>query len=298
MFIWSNGTLFCQPQSVLYPIKQSQIGVSVTFNPAFQNLESNLEASTFSKVYLGAFANNNLSLFSFTSRIAVKRSKNYHNLGFSAYYDKEGSYFNRNRAYGHYAYVISLNKKWNAGLGLSVGASNYKIGNSDYFQGGNDNAIDANLGFVLKSDNLVFGISLMQLTQSKLRPINEVAVMKRYLNFFVVNKKQMNKNTYLNSYLITSIYQDRLPMVSLSSSLVYRELISLGVITRPIQAVGIVFGLENIKFDKHSFKLLFSYETNIGNSYKNNSAELTLKYWLPKKKLPFNQAKGSKKYKK
>ncbi len=287
-----------QPKSVLYPINQSQNGVLVQFNPAYQNLNSNIEAIAFSKVYVGAFSNNNLSLFSFTSRLGSKKAKNYHNLGISAYFDKEGNYFNRNRIYGHYGYVVNLNKVWNASLGISLGMCNYKIGNSDYFDGGSDNAFDTNIGFVVNSDKTVLGISLMQITQRQLQPINEISNLRRYLNLIASHKNTLNKKTILNSFASASIYQDRLPLLVLSSSLVYQDLVSIGLITKPLKSAGLIFGLENIKIDKHSFKLLFSYETNLSNSYKNNSAELCLKYYLPKKKLPFRKANSSKGYKK
>lgn len=265
-----------------YPVQISQIqNNEVINNPSLINQKSKFDVSVFSKIYTGLYQNNNLSLFKASTRITPSKSKRYHNLGTYLYYDKEGSFLNRYRGYLQYAYTIKLNEIWNSSFGVAVGVASYKIGNDAYVGGGQANTFDATIGISFWNNNTTLGISALQLPQGKLQPINEISLLKRYFTLNAAKDFELNVNTLWFNNLCLVVYTNNNPALILNSGIKYNNLVSLSVLNKWNKSLGLQFGLEEMKFNESVLKLYISYDINISKSYRNNSAELTIKYGIP-----------------
>ena len=251
-------------------------------NPSMQNMKHRWELNAFSKVYTGLFKNNNLSLFSASTRISSQENDNFHNVGVYLYYDKEGNYINRYRSYIQYAYTLKLNARWYSSFGASIGGSSHKIGNADYIAGGQDNAVDGSIGISLYNDKSALALSVMQIPQGVIQPLVEQSVLRRYYNVFARKDITLSHRAALKNSLALSLYEDRPLSLIMTTGWVYDDLISVSVLYRWNKSLGVMLGLEKIKINKHELQMYLSYDINISKSYKNNSAELTLKYGLPR----------------
>lgn len=265
-----------------YPLEVSQFfDVLALSNPTLQNQKEKWQATVFSKAYTGLLKNNNFSLFNISTRITPKESKSYHNIGAILYYDKEGSYLNRYRAYVNYAYTVPLNDLWSTSLGASLGAMSYKVGNEN-FTGGQDNTFDGNIGFSLFSQSWTFGLSLLQIPQGQVQPIVERSLLKRYYAAYVHRCIDLSAKSRLLTDLNTTVFGVQKPWVNARCSWEYNELISIGMLYKWNKSLGLIFGLEKIKLGENLLKLHLSYDMNISKSYKNNSVEVSLSFYRPK----------------
>lgn len=270
----------CQSKPAVYPIHISQISENINFaNPATLNLKSKWEIAAYSKLYSGFYRNNNLSLFSASHRIGHK-----HNVGILGYYDKEGNYIDRYRIYLQYAFNVKLNHIWTSSLGTSLGVASIKAGDPNTTSYGQDNCFDGNIGIAFYNNSTTIGFSLLQIPQQNLQAISEKNILTRYTNINLSHDFSLNHKTKWTNFALISVYNNRKPHFQIKTGLLINEIVSVSLLHRWRQALGFMFGLESIKINNQIMKLHISYDVNVSNSYRNNSAELTLNYGVPYKK--------------
>ncbi|MFN8436340.1 MAG: type IX secretion system membrane protein PorP/SprF [Cytophagales bacterium] len=290
IFIWIvQGVLHCSAQHTVlyYPTEISQTSINQFYqNPSSCDTSYKFVFDSFSKVYLGPFANNNYTFANFNYRINSQSESKFQYLGALFSYDKEGSFLHKYRFYVNYSYNIHLNQSWVTGFGARIGGFSYRIGKDDYPIGGNDNALDAALGIHLKNKSFDLGVSLFQIPQSKLQPFVEITKLAQYIS--VQSSYTKNLNHYLKnvSNLNINFYQQKTPSVSLISGIIINDQINLTAIYRLKKSIGFMFGLENIKIGNDHFKLYVSYDIQTNRSIKSNSVEFSLNYRI------LNKSKG------
>ena len=98
------------------------------------------------------------------------------------YNDQEGKYLNRSRFYLVYAWHTHIFEETKLSLGLSAGAMNYSVKGTPLSGNGSDINPDAAVGIQVYRKSTWLGLSVNQLFNSEVQPLNEITVLAPYMN--------------------------------------------------------------------------------------------------------------------
>jgi hypothetical protein len=267
-----------------YPVELTQFNQQLSFqNPAAICKNNEWETSLTSKRNIGFWRNNQTYFASGAFRINPRKKSSFQTIGAQFYYDKEGIYLHRYRAYLLYSYHVALNKDWTLSTGLSVGMMTYQVGNNDY-EGGTANTSDASIGMMLYNKLFFGGISIGQLPENKVQPILETTVLNRYIQTTIGKDFGVGEDIIIKSGINARFFtQTKTPDISLQSGIVWNELVGLYGSYRWNKQAAIIFGLEKIEIDGMQFRTYFSYNLTVNGDNRYRGFELTLQYLMPEK---------------
>ena len=277
--------LFVFAQQIVngYPINLSQYSQQISFQcPAATVVYNEWESTVTSRRNLGFWRNNQTYYAQGAFRIQKDPKANFHGLGVAMYYDKEGAYLKRSRGYLLYAYHIKLNNNYSLSGGISLGLMSYQAGNVDY-DGGTENALDANLGFMFYSNRFFVAANIAQLPQSKLQPINEITVLTRYYQFLVGKDFPINENILLKTNINSKIYSSQTPDIYCQAGLKWNETLGLYGTYKLQRHAAIMFGIEKIELDGFQLRSYISYDIPFNGDPRYQAFEITLQCLKPGK---------------
>jgi hypothetical protein len=147
-------------------------------NPAIAGIRSMRELNFGSQQMLGVVSHVSASYFTFHLRLQHGRmNKPYSSVGAILYNDREGKYLSRSRFYGSYAWHASLSRKFFFSAGLSVGGMNYSVKGTPLSGDGSDTKADGAVGISVYSNTFRVDMSVAQVFNSKVQPLEEVTVL-------------------------------------------------------------------------------------------------------------------------
>jgi type IX secretion system PorP/SprF family membrane protein len=187
LLISISHALFLNGQSevVRYPVRFSQYYNSYPLlNPSAIGSLSKIELSFGNKRLLGNFSNISTYYFNANLRISPKKgiNKPFSALGVLFYNDREGKYLNRSRFYLIYAWHGNLSQKIKFSGGFQIGGFNYAVKGTPLSGDGSDLKPDAAVGLQIYNSNFHVGISVNQVFNSKVQPLEEITILAPYLN--------------------------------------------------------------------------------------------------------------------
>jgi len=282
--IASSVQLFAQINVSGYPVGLTQYNQQLAFqNPASICIKNKWETSITSRRNTG-FWRNNQTYFAYGAfRINPNKKKSFQTIGAQFYYDKEGIYLHRYRAYLLYAYHVALTNEWTLSTGLSLGMMTYQVGSNDY-EGGTANTSDASIGMTLYNKSFYGGISIWQLPENKVQPIQETTVLSRYIQCTMGKDFGLGEDFLLKTGLNARLFtQNKTPDIYLQSGLLWKNLLGLYGIYRWNKQASVMFGLEKIEIDGMQFRTYFSYDMAVNGDNRYRAFELTLQYLMPEK---------------
>jgi type IX secretion system PorP/SprF family membrane protein len=175
-----------QLQTNKYPVRFSQYyNCYSLINPAASGAYTNYDISVGDKHLLGNFSKVSTYYLSLNKRIALRNYRtntSYSSLGVLFYNDREGKYLNRSRFYASYAWHGNISKKIKISAGFQMGAMNYSVKGTPLSGDGSDAAPDGNIGVWIYNHWFHMGISYNQIFNSKLQPLDEIAILSPYSN--------------------------------------------------------------------------------------------------------------------
>jgi hypothetical protein len=133
---------------------------------------------------LGAISHVTASYVTFHLRLQPgELNKPFSSVGVILYNDREGKYLNRSRFYASYAWHASISRSIKFSAGLYVGGMNYAVKGTPLSGDGSDTKADGAVGINFYSDVFHADISIGQLFNSKVQPLEEVTVLSPMINF-------------------------------------------------------------------------------------------------------------------
>ena len=178
--------------------------------------------------------------------------------GLKIYSEQETSLFTKNKMALFYSYGIQFNPSTNWTLAAEGGFANINFSSSGANVAGSAFAPDLSLSSLLKVKTIRFGLSIKQLTQSSLKPINYTFVLNRYLETYLVSTHSINPDWTLDVGANLTHYADFF-IWDTNAKISYKE--NLGVLVRYGQknnyAIGAFSDLADL-LDYH-IKLALSY---------------------------------------
>lgn len=256
-------------------------------NPASCGSKAALEIQSGRQQHGGAWKNISTTFASAVFRIQEHKT-NFHVVGASFVSDKEGQYLNRSKFYITYAWHTQLTKKLSLSAGTSAGYFSYTVSESSANVSGGATAPDASLGLWIYTTAFYAGVSVNQIFNSELTPLQETTTLIRHFNItsgysFNVTRSFSMKPCALIRYATT--YPVDIDFAIIGT---INRVFTLGVNYRHHKSVVPVLGFEKLAIGNGSLKAMFSYAVPAGRIADNlQTYELTLSYdFSPLNKKP------------
>jgi hypothetical protein len=180
-----------QFQVVRYPVRFNQYYDCYPFlNPSTAGSNSKLELSLGNRRMLGNFSK--ISTYYFNANMRIQSgygmNKPFSTIGVLLYNDREGKYLNRSRFYAIYVWHGNLTKQIRFAGGFQIGGMNYMVKGTPLSGDGSDIKPDAAVGVQLYNSSFHAGISVNQIFNSKIKPLEEITVLAPYINITAERK--------------------------------------------------------------------------------------------------------------
>jgi type IX secretion system PorP/SprF family membrane protein len=209
-------------------------------------------------------------------------------VGFRLFNDREGAYINRTRFYGIYAFHTRLTNKINFAGGIDFGGMNYSVKSTPTTSGASAFAVDANSGIWFYNKNFHIGLSVNQLFNSSLQPLDEITELP--LHFNITASQVIVSNDFIQirpHLLITMPYYNKTGYRGSLYSLLFNKIIAV-VGWNHQTDISVLLGLHNLDVLNHNLDLIVSYGTSIKQvSIGIKTIELSLLYDFSSKKQRF-----------
>ncbi|MDJ1482490.1 PorP/SprF family type IX secretion system membrane protein [Cytophagaceae bacterium YF14B1] len=296
--IWACIVLFLL---CIQTYAQEVIGVPIPFNqftnnyflinPASISTESDMavtigrqfNTNAWSDIYTH-YANATLKL---TSSNTQEEHFPRHVVGFNFIGDKEGQYLSRNRMYALYSLQVRLSEKLFLASGASVGFASYTVSGTSVSSSGSATTPDAGLGlWLFDKQNGHIGVSVNQLTEGKLRPIEETTRLKRYYTLSLRKHIPLSSQVSLYPALLIRHVPAYQTLWEGNMGLVLNDLFMAGVSMKYKENFSILAGIERLPVLGGYVKTAFSYTAPVPNRLvaRFNSYEFTLSFYMLKKR--------------
>jgi hypothetical protein len=170
-----------------YPVSFSQyFNCFSLVNPAASCSLNKYEITVGDKKFLGSF--NKISTYYLNAAMRFGNNGYRYNSSFSSAgvfvsNEQEGKYLNRCRFYAIYTWHGSLSENIKISGGFHLGAMSYLVKGTPLSGNGSDIAPDGSVGIWIYNTSFHIGASYNQIFNSKIQPLDEVAILSPYLNF-------------------------------------------------------------------------------------------------------------------
>ena len=264
------------------PVSYAQLESSYrTINPTYQCKDENLEFVSGIQQLTGAF--NGFRSFYLNASVALSADTNAGSrqvVGLTFLNDVQGTVFRTTKAYGSYSYHLAFSEKWRLAAGTSFGFSNFRIDGTVANQTASAIAPDANVGLLVYSNRLYFGLSGNQIFNNSLRPIDQEIPLRRHFIIFSNIVVPINQSFDFFAYSIVRMSKRKDIDLQLMGRL--QEKFLFGVSGRRNRGVAGMVGLERISILHFQFSFLISYQLVVSSKTYSppESVELSLKFLL------------------
>ena len=287
LLFWSELSI-AQNEVPRLPLQYGQyFSTYPLYNPASLGTHARIQFNAGSQVLIGPFENIHNTYAHGGIQLTPERRENNktnHVMGFSFMDDQEGDLISRSRFYLQYAIHINLNEQLALSAGTSCGFMSYLLGSSPVSGGGSDTQIDINFGLWLYHDRFQAGVSLHQIPESELTPIQEITTLPRYIN--INGEYQFNIDPKIRIIFSTIARwvpaYTNLNIFDFNTRAVYNDLLSVGTGYRYKRGISLNIGFENIPINENKLRAIISYNMppqDVGLSGL-NTFELTIGYGI------------------
>lgn len=197
-----------------YPVRFTQYYTCYSFlNPAMAGTFSTLELSLGNQRLMGNLSKVSSYYLSANYRITrqTNNRKPFSTVGIILYNDREGKYLNRTRFYALYSWHGTIRNDLKLSGGLQIGGMNYSVKGTPLTGDGSDIGPDASVGVQLYNPLFHVGVSVNQVFNSEVQPLEEITQLAPFLNFLGEIKLE------LSEWLIMK------PIVSFQFPIIHRD---------------------------------------------------------------------------
>ncbi len=282
--------IYAQNQVTKYPVRFTQYLNCYSFlNPANTCQHTDYELAFGSQQMFGAVSHVSASYFSMAMRIrAGNRAEPFSAVSIFLYNNREGKYLNRTRFYTSYAWHTSLSNRLRFAAGLSVGGMNYSVKGTPLSGNGSDIKADGSVGFSFYYDLFRIDVSVGQVFNSKVQPLEEVTVLAPMMNITALRKFSIDEE-----YLLTPSFTARIPFqkdylgnrdplldINLMMEFLRRFVISAGIHDNTMALVSA--GISRLQIGQGEFGFMISYAFPVlrTSKLKTSFGEIGINYFF------------------
>ena len=208
---------------------------------------------------LGVFSNVGRFYLDADRRISSGDKNEYHFLGVQIINSKQGDYINRSRFHARYSWYVPVSDGAALSSGISLGFVNYSFLTSQGGTGGSDLAPDGAVGIHYLRKNFAFGLSVQQIFNSVLMPVEQSFSLLRLYNIDVSKVFNITHELIFNTQAILQVPQRGDVVYGLTVLAEYRELFLLGVNNYFLRKTSVNLGVTNLAFLRAKFTVLGMY---------------------------------------
>ena len=245
----------------IYPISFLQFQHSNAFyNPAVTATNSKFELNLLNTNYTGLLKNVGLYYLDVSFKKKVEQKMQVFGLIVHSEYETE--LLKRSRALIRYAWKTPLNDEISFSGGASFGLYNYLVKGTTSSAGGSVLTIDGNAGMWLEGYHFKTGISINQIPNSSVSPINRAIVLKRYVTAIAeYNLSLSADNMLLFALKVNNNRQNQSNLQGTVAATILNNY-SIGFIYLYQQGAGFTLGLKNFNLTNTTGDVGFSYLKN------------------------------------
>ncbi len=211
--------------------------------------------------YSGIRRNQNDSYVSFEYFIPKnKEPKN--KIGIVFKRNQSGKYISRNRFYLNYAYRLFLSSQIKLSLGTQLGLYNFYIADNPSGIGGSQTAPDGSIGLTFEWKGFITNISLQQIFNGKLKPIEIESELKPYWNFSAQYLWDISPEFQLRPGVFYEESKPNYFNYGLNSMLIYREQFGFALSYLNYSGLDFMLKIYTIPLQKSAFDLGLSFNAS------------------------------------
>jgi len=243
-------------------------------NPSIAGTLGKVEISAGNQRLLGNFNKVSTYYFNGNVRIFPKQKLNgpFSVAGLLLYNDREGQYLNRTRGYLLYAWHANLTGMLKFSAGFAIGGMNYSVKGTALSGDGSDTKPDGSIGVSIYNRSFQVGISIAQIFNSEVQPLEEITLLRPFLNLTAEKKITINNSLVITpSTNIRFLIENKTSVFDLNLSFLYRKklFISSGIYTN--NKINLCLGLNNLPLFKGIMNIHISYGYPISRNTLNYS---------------------------
>ena len=228
-------------------------------NPANEDSASSLRLRVGNRSLTGVFQGVNRIYFDADAGLRTKRKDRFHSIGIQAFNSREGEFFSKSRLYGRYSWRTGLTANSALSAGVSFGIVNYAFRSSQASAGGSSSVADGNTGVWYLRRRWNLGVSMQQIFEQQLQPINQIFILNRYYNFNLTNFFPLGPHLDLTTHLY-SRYQKGEPLnIEFASIVEIQRRVNAGFNYRHDRGIVFLAGISRISFGSLNMALMASY---------------------------------------
>jgi type IX secretion system PorP/SprF family membrane protein len=260
-------------------------------NPAVSGAQAPVEVYLDYRGLTGVFSQVRTFYASSNFRVSEKknqrRSQNKQVIGGTLFGDKEGDFFGKTRAYVNYAYHLGLRENLFLSAGISAGLVSYSYKSSTASAGGSANGFAGNAGLWLYNQKMHLGISSLDITNQRLKPINATVLLSRFYTVTFDYSFPINRNFNLVPQVELLVYGKQYNRINAGAYVLIQNSLSAGMLYKLYQGYVFTVGFENVLLFQGKTNFFFSYKvpSSNANQLPVSAFEITMNYLLKNLKV-------------
>jgi len=202
-------------------------------------------------------------------------------IGFRFYNDNEGAYINRKRFYFTYAFHTHLSRGLEISGGIDLGGMNFSIKPTPTTDGASTYNMDANAGMRLFNENFHVGVSVNQLFNSILKPIEEKTRLPLFFNLSSSLTLLSGDIAEISPHLLVTFpYFERTSVRGSLYGLFFNRFIAV-IGWNHKTSISYMLGINDLEVLRNALNIIISYNTPMTRaSLSINQWEMSVSYSL------------------
>ncbi|MBN2763496.1 MAG: type IX secretion system membrane protein PorP/SprF [Bacteroidales bacterium] len=286
LFIWSPIITVKLVAQISYPFQYYQFYRNISlYNPAGSGLTAPLELQAGNHSYI-SYLNAQYSCFNANMRFGMGRSNpgifSTVGLRFTGY--NEGKYISGNRLYAVYSFHARLKNRCYFAGGIDLGFIHSRIEGTPSTGDLSEYVIDGNAGIIFYNDRFHAGLSVNQLANNFIKPLQEIIILYRHAVLSASNRFTISENFQVSPFTrLCYPYFDKL-RIELGTNVLFLKRYNVSVSYRFKEMGSVGIGIHHIKVGNGHINAGLTYNTPIrSNVIYTSTVEISLGYFISKK---------------
>lgn len=270
-----------------YPFHYYQFFQHISlYNPAGSGLLAPIELQAGNHSYI-SYLNAQYSCFNANVRFGMGRNNpgifSTAGLRFTGY--NEGKYIGGTRLYAVYSFHVKLKDKMFFAGGIDLGYIHSKIEGTPSTGSLSEYVMDGNAGIILYTGSFHAGLSVNQLANNFIKPLQEILIVYRHLTFSASKRFRVSDHFQVSSFSrVCYPYYEHLRF-ELGSQILLMDRYSVSLSYRLKEMMSAGIGIRNIAVGNGTVNAGLTYNTPVrSKTIYTSTVEISLGYFPGKKK--------------
>jgi hypothetical protein len=273
---------------ISYPFQYYQFVQNIsTYNPSGSGIMAPIELQAGNHSYI-SYLNAQYSYFTGNIRFGMGKDNPgiFSTIGLRVTGYNEGKYIAGNRLYVVYSFHAQLKGKLFFAGGIDLGLIQSRIEGTPSTGYLSEYVMDGNAGIIFYNQNFHAGISVNQLANNFIKPLDEIIILYRHVIFSASNRFRIQENFQVSPFTRISYpyYNDF--RIDLGTRILFLKNYCVSFSYRLQEMGSFGIGVQNIRLGNGHINADVSYNTPMRSKVINTSTiEISLGYFMQKKQM-------------